>query len=177
MHDYNKLISIFCDVDDFCIDFIKQCNSGISCLNNNFDNNSKKYIDFCPSCNLYLSEVMTITIFFHLSHYRTFKDYYSSFVKENLASYFPKLVSYNRFVELMQNALLPLLVYTKTNCLGKCTGINFIDSTTLDVCDNKRISSHKVFKDIAERGKTSTGWFYGFKLHIIINERGEILSI
>lgn len=59
---------------------------------------------------------------------------------------------------------------------GKCTGISFIDSTTLDVCHNRRIHSHKVFKRIAERGKSSTGWFFGFKLQLVINDKGEILS-
>jgi len=83
-----------------------------------------------------------------------------------LRPYFPKFVSYNRFVELMQEALVPLLLYMTKLRIGKCTGISFIDSTTLDVCHNRRIHSHKVFKGIAERGKSSTGWFYGFKLHL-----------
>ncbi|AJA48427.1 transposase IS4 family protein [Clostridium pasteurianum DSM 525 = ATCC 6013] len=59
---------------------------------------------------------------------------------------------------------------------SKCTRISFIDSTILDVCHNRRIHSHKAFKGIAERGKSSTGWFYGFKLHLVINDKGEILS-
>jgi len=119
---------------------------------------------------------MTITIYFHLSHYRTFKHYYNEYVKKQLKAYFPRLVSYNRFVELMQEALFPLIVYTQKARLGKCSGISFIDSTTLDVCHNRRIHNHKVFEGIATRGKSSTGWFYGFKLHITINECGEILS-
>lgn len=57
-----------------------------------------------------------------------------------------------------------------------CTGISFVDSTTLDVCDSHRIQQHKVFEGIAQRGRSSTGWFYGFKLHLVINDRGEILN-
>lgn len=76
----------------------------------------------------------------------------------------------------MQYATVPLLLYMMKFRVGKCTGISFIDSTTIDVCHNRRIHSHKVFKDTAERGKSSTGWFYGFKLHLVINDRGEILS-
>ncbi len=57
------------------------------------------------------------------------------------------------------------------------TGTYYIDSTKLEVCDNHRIYNHKVFKDIAARGKTSTGWFYGLKLHLIVNEQGELMSI
>lgn len=64
----------------------------------------------------------------------------------------------------------------QTQNSDSCTGITFVDSTTLDVCDSHRIQQHKVFKGIAQRGKSSTGWFYGFKLHLTINERGDILN-
>jgi len=123
-----------------------------------------------------LAEIMTIVIFFHLSNHRTFKWYYKIYVCNFLKNYFPKTLSYNRFVEVMQSAIVPLTVYLMKFRTGKCSGISFLDSTTLDVCHNRRINSHKVFKDMAERGKSSTGWFYGFKLHLIINDEGEILS-
>ena len=71
--------------------------------------------------------------------------------------------------------IFPLFNYLHNN-LGKCSGISFVDSSVLSVCHNKRISSHKVFKGIAKRGKTSTGWFFGFKLHFVINQTGDILS-
>jgi hypothetical protein len=59
---------------------------------------------------------------------------------------------------------------------GKVTGIAFIDSTSIAVCHNKRIRRNKVFRNLAKRGKTTSGWFYGFKLHLIINDKGEILA-
>ncbi|WP_373844822.1 transposase [Clostridium sp.] len=96
---------------------------------------------------------MTITIYFHLSSYRNFKAYYTKYVSTVLRAYFPKLVSYNRFVELMQEALVPLLLYMTKFRNGKCTGISFIDSTTLDVCHNRRIHSHKVFKGNSRKEK------------------------
>ncbi len=86
------------------------------------------------------------------------------------------MVSYNCFVEYIPSALVPLIMYLRTCCLGDCTGISFIDSTALDVCLNQRIHSHKVFAGLAGRGKTSTGWFIGFKLHLVVNDRGEILQ-
>jgi len=89
---------------------------------------------------------------------------------------FPKLVSYNRFVELMQDALLPLAVFLKIKCLGKCTGISFVDSTPLRACHIKREHSHRVLDGIASKGQCSIGWFYGCKLHFIINDKGEILD-
>ena len=61
--------------------------------------------------------------------------------------------------------------------MGTVTGISFIDSTSIAVCKPKRISSNKVFKNIAKLGKTTIGWFYGFKCHIVVNDCGELLSV
>ena len=118
---------------------------------------------------------MTIVIYFHQSHYRNFKAYYTRHISNQLNSEFPDLVSYNRFVELMPRVQLPLLAYF-IHCRGKCSGISFVDSTPIRVCHNLRIPRHKVFSGLARRGKTSTGWFYGFKLHLVVNDEGQILS-
>ncbi|UZQ52072.1 IS982 family transposase [Clostridium kluyveri] len=166
----NLLFEVFYDVDNYCIAFEEYCRSHF------IEENNCSHFSIIKSRNLSLSEVMTIIIYFHLSAYRNFKAYYIKYVSTVLRPYFPELVSYNRFVELMQETLLPLLLYMRKFRTFKCTGISFIDSTTLDVCHNRRIHSHKVFKGIAERGKSSTGWFYGFKLHLVINDKGEILS-
>ncbi len=122
------------------------------------------------------SEVMTILVLFHLSNNKNMKHFYLFYVKQHLKAEFPKTVSYNRFVELMQSVLLPLAFYMKTRCLGDCSGISFVDSTPLRVCHNRRIPSNKVFRDFAQRGKSSMGWFFGFKLHIIVNDKGELLN-
>jgi hypothetical protein len=75
----------------------------------------------------------------------------------------------------MKNLFVPLFAYLLQR-RGEITGIAFIDSTSIDVCHNKRIKRNKVFKGLAKRGKTTSGWFYGVKLHLIINEKGEILA-
>jgi hypothetical protein len=118
---------------------------------------------------------MTIAILFQQSGYRTFKAYYTRHVQQHLRSEFPQLVSYSRFVELLPSVLVPLTVYLQTQ-LGQCSGISFIDSTALAVCKNARISQHRVCAVDAARGKTSVGWFYGFKLHLVVNDRGELLA-
>jgi hypothetical protein len=123
----------------------------------------------CPS------EVMTILIHFHQSHNRTFKAYYTEHVQVHLAKEFPHLVSYPRFVALIAGMMVPLLAYLQSR-FGACTGISFIDSTSLEVCDPKQISGHRVFAADAKRGKTSMGWFFGFKQHLTVNDCGERLS-
>ena len=120
---------------------------------------------------------MTILIHFHQPHYRNFNAYYCEYVQVHLREEFPGLVSYTRFVDFMPSALLPLCAYLRLACFGDCTGISSIGSTSLDVCLNQRISSHKVFAGLVHRGKTSMGWFFGFKLHLIFNDRGEILNV
>jgi hypothetical protein len=161
------LTQIFYDVDNFCKDFKKHLDvysipADLSAL----IKREKKRMS--------LSDIMTILVYFHHSGYRTFKKYYKECGDLNGA--FDGVLSYNRFVELIPQALMPLTIFMNLCCKNKCSGFGFIDSTKLQVCHNLRISRNKVFAGIASRGKTSTGWFYGFKLHLIINERGEIVS-
>ena len=122
------------------------------------------------------AEIMLIMILFHDSGYRCFKHFYLDYVCKHLRHLFPKVVSYNRFVELEREVAIPLALFIKRVLLGKCTGISFVDSTPIRVCRNQRIHIHRTFKGIAQRGKCSMGWFFGFKLHLICNEKGELLN-
>lgn len=121
------------------------------------------------------SEIMTILILFHVLRYRDFKTYYTRHVQVYWRAEFPALVSYSRFIELVSTVLVPLCAYLQS-CLGDCSGISDVDSTALAVCHNRRIGRHRVFREVAARGKTSVGWFYGFKLHLVVNERGDLLA-
>lgn len=161
-----SLLELFVRVDDFCQVFLPFWEGKLIA-----DGSKKRR----RAGQLSVSEIMTIIIHFHQSHYRDFKAYYTDHVCQHLKAEFPKLVSYERFVILMPTVLGPLSAYLKS-LYGRCHGISFIDSTALSVCDNHRIHSHKVFTEIAQRGKGSMGWFYGFKLHLVINDRGEILA-
>lgn len=122
------------------------------------------------------SEVMTILVLFHAMGYKNLKHFYSFYIGKHLKKEFPNLVSYNRFVELQKKAVVPMALFLKTCCLGQCTGISIIDSTPLRSCHIRREKQHKTFKGLATKGHTSTGWFFGFKLHLIINDKGEILD-
>lgn len=122
------------------------------------------------------AEIIVILILFHSGGFRYFKHYYKKHVCKHLRHLFPRLVSYNRFVEQEKEVLLPLTIFIKKVLLETCTGISFVDSTALRICRNQRILSHKTFEGLAERGKSSMGWFFGFKLHLIINDKGEILN-
>lgn len=164
-----QITAIFVLVDDFCQEFQKTL-KGYSI---------EKECGKRPrnrSCALSDSEVITILILFHSMGYRNLKHFYLYYVCVHMKSEFPKQVSYNRFVELQQKVILPMTIFLKTCCLGSCTGISFIDSTPLRVSHIKREKQHKTFKNMASKGQCSIGWFYGFKLHLIINDKGEVLD-
>ncbi len=160
----DKITEIFVLVDEFSIEFNKTISE------HSLGNKPKK------KPKMSNSEVITITILFHFGAFKNLKHFYLYYVNEHLNDEFPQTVSYNRFVELMQKVALPMTLFLKTCCLGECTGISYVDSTPIRVCKNKRIPRHKVFEGIAERGKSTVGYFYGFKLHFIINDKGEILN-
>jgi len=161
-----SLLELFCAVDDFWMEFAPQWER----LQVSSGRERRRAGD------MHESEIMSILIYFHQMRFRDFKTFYTRYVMRHLSSEFPKLVSYNRFVELMPRVLLPLCAYLH-KCYGRCTGISFVDSTALAVCDNHRIKSHKVFSGLAARGKTSMGWFYGFKVHLLTNDLGELLGV
>ncbi len=160
-----SVLELFCDVDDFMLSFGAQFQASQIATGKQRQRSGQ----LCPS------EIMTILIHFHQSHYRTFKAYYTEHVQVHLTSEFPHLVSYTRFVALIPSMLVPLLAYLQSR-YGACTGISFIDSTSLEVCDPKRIPQHRVFARDASRGKSSMGWFFGFKLHLAVNDQGELLA-
>ena len=162
-----SLEELFCHVDDFCQAFEPRWQQQL--LSANLQTRKR------PSA-LTLSEMMTIVIAFHQQRYRTFKDYYTKHVTQYWRGAFPRLLSYPRFVHWMPDLLLPLCAYLH-HCFGRCTGIGFIDATCLKVCHNRRITQHKVFAALAARGKTSVDWFFGFKLHLVVNEHGELLNV
>jgi hypothetical protein len=162
------LTKIFCEIDDFMQEFEGKYKERLIAENGN----KKKY-----NSKLSMSEVMSIVVYYHNYGNRTFKDFYLKTVCKSLKSYFPNLVSYNRFIELMQTVLIPLIAFLKLKKLVKSDTITFIDSTKIRVCHNKRIKRNRTFKGIAELGKSTMGWFYGFKLHIAITETGELCGV
>lgn len=165
----DKIIEIYCIADDFCKEF---------------DQEIKKHqlpsTDACRrrnrSSRLSDSEMITILISFHFGSFRNFKHYYLLYVCKHLQNDFPCLLSYNRFIELENKLLVPFALFLKLVCFGECTGITYADSTKVAVCHNKRIKSNKVFKGLAAVGKSTMGWFFGFKLHLVCNEKGELLN-
>jgi hypothetical protein len=161
-----SVLELFCHVDDFWQMFAPEWEREL--LETGVQRRRRKG-QLCGS------EIMTILIYFHQMRYRDFKSYYTHHVQVYLGGEFPALVSYNRFVELIPSVLVPLCAYLRY-CYGSCTGISFIDSTPLAVCHNRRIGQHKTFAGIAQRGKNSVDWFYGFKLHLVVSDRGQILA-
>jgi hypothetical protein len=160
-------VTVFCAIDDFCQWFEPGW--------------EQRLMELAPKrrrrrAGLCLSEVMTSVVEFHLSGYRTFKDDYLGQVLKYQRPDFPGWVSYNRFVELLPGTRVPLCCFLVSR-FGRCSGISFIDSTQMSVCHTRRIGSHKVMAEFAARGKTRVDWFYGFKLHRVINDPGEWLGV
>lgn len=160
-----KLIEIFIEVDDF-----------IQELHQYLDEKGIAFPEDSADRKMNVSERLTIVIFYHVSGFKCFKWYYQLIIRGQLRSYFPSSYSYERFVNLQQelDTLLGLFLCAH---LAAPTEANFIDSKKLVVCHNKRIKTNRVFRAQARRGKSSTGWFYGFKLHLIINHLGQIVLL
>lgn len=161
----NILTELFCQVDDFCIEFNQQIEQYLL----------EHELTRIRQTKISISEIITLLIYFHQIRYWHFKAFYTFYVQGCLSREFPNLPSYHRFIELVPRAIYPMMIFLN-QLLGKCHGVSIIDSTKLSVCHNKRISQHKVFQHLAKRGKSSTGWFFGFKLHIVINQLGEITA-
>lgn len=159
-------VALYCDVDDFCREFEPQFQQRLLTDGTRSRNREGQ---------LSQSEIMTIVIAFQLSHDRDFKAFYSNLLATG-TGLFPGLVSYQRFNGLMSRLIVPLAGYLKSR-FGTCSGISFVDSTHLAVCGNKRIERNRVFEGLAARGKSTIGWFYGFKLHLAINDCGELLGV
>jgi hypothetical protein len=163
----HQLVAIFCEIDDFCKEFDKNISQPLL----TGPTKGKRG----PECCLSISEIMTIQILFQMIGYRNFKIFYTGFLQLYLKKYFPKLPSYQRFVELIGRGIIPLTLFTQLKC-GKKTGIYYIDGSCLPVCHIKRSKRNKVFKSIADYGKTSVGWFFGLKIHLVINNFGELIA-
>lgn len=162
----DKLTELFCLIDNFCQVFEPRWEQHLLTTGHK----QRRRV-----ASLSLSELMTLAILFHQLRFRHFKIFYQDYVQVYLRREFPTLPSYNRCVELMPRCFEALYAFFQT-IKGLCTGISFIDSTGLAVCHNRRIQRHRVFANCAGRGKSSVDWFFGFKLHLVINHRGEIID-
>ncbi len=165
----DKVTEIFCMIDDFCQEMEKVLDQ--SSLEADLGKRRRN-----RKSTMSNSEVITIMVLFHLKGYRCLKHFYQNHVVPHMQGDFPETVSYNRFVELQKKCALPMVVFLQTCCLGGCTGISFLDSTVIKACHHKREKQNRVFRGIAAKGSGTMGWFFGFKLHIVINDKGEIID-
>lgn len=164
--DVHQLIAIFCEVDDFC--------NTLEDYTHNYMLTGPMKGKRGPASGLAISEIMTILVMFQSSRVRDFKNFYMGLCLY-YKGVFPKLPSYGRFVTLMQRAIFPLSIFTQLKT-GQETGIYYIDSSCLPVCHIRRANRHKTFDAVADYGHTSVGWFFGLKLHLVINNQGELMA-
>lgn len=162
----DTLITLFCIVDEFCEEFYPEWEKTL------IAQGIKKRRR--PS-RITPSEIITIFIYFHMLRFRDFKTYYTRYVLVHLRTYFPFLPSYSHMVNLLKSILVPLCGFVQS-LTGEKTGIYFIDSMIMKVCHIKREKQHRVFKDLAKKSKSTIGWFFGFKMHLVINDKGELMA-
>lgn len=160
------ITELYCFIDDFCKVYEKYEKQKLI-------PSSKKRN---RQCSMNLGEMLTIMVMFHTSYAKNFKYFYKSYIEYLHKEDFPKALSYNRFVELMPRMFMPLNILLHL-LFGEETGLYFIDATTIKACHNKRRYSNKVFAGFAKSGKSSMGFFYGFKLHVVINDKGEFIAL
>ena len=165
----DKVTEIYCLVDEFCQKFEQEFKNIAKLPQDGKQTRNR-------SCQMSDSEMMTILMMYHFGGFDNFKFYYLHYICIHLKKDFPNALSYSRFIQLEHRLFIPMMFLLNTVCFGRCTGITFIDSTKIAICHNKRIYRNSVFQDVAKMGKSSMGWFYGFKLHFVCNDRGEILS-
>jgi hypothetical protein len=166
----DRLVETFCDVDDFCKSVKTQWEAML------VTDGTKPERKHGPEGGLCDSEIMTLLVLYHSSHFKNFKTFYNGIVLGMLRSHFPGAPCYERFLTLTKRVWAWLAFFLASR-RGDKTGIYYIDSTPLVVCHNRRIARHKVFDGLAARGKTSTGWFFGFKLHLVFNHQREIVAL
>jgi hypothetical protein len=167
---FDRLVEDFCQFDDFCQAFCPCWETRL--LRQGAQPARKRG----PRAGLADSEIMTILVLYHSSRFRHFRAFYEGVVLTLLRSAFPKAPCYARFIALTNHVWVPLTVFLLTR-MGRKTGIYYIDSTALPVCHTRRIDRHRVFAGLAGRGKTSLGWFFGFKLHLVFNHQRQIVAL
>lgn len=165
----DKVIEIFCILDESCKNFDAECAKNLRIGDDGQRHRSRKG-------KLSESEIMTIIVCFHFGSFANFKHYYLFYIRQHMAGYFPDAVSYNRFVELMPRVFLRMMLFMRLKAFGRCSGVSFVDSTMIPVCHNMRRYMNKGFKGFAKDGKGTMGWCHGFKLHLLCNDSGEIIT-
>lgn len=160
------LTTLFCTIDDFFLkfepvyyQFLKQ----------------QKTCSRVRCASLNISEIVFIVIWYKCSHFTNFKAFFTS-LNNHHRSLFQGIPCYERMIYLIKRhhlALHALHFYLMKGCEQPYL---WIDSTSLPVCKNQRIQRHKALIQIATRGKSSMGWFFGCKLHVIMNASGHLVS-
>lgn len=166
------IVELYVIIDDFCQKFIPKYKKLMK---------NKGQIHRDRMCMLNSSEIVLIMLLFTQSGYKCFKWYYINEILDGeYRHYFNSVPSYNRFVELMPRSMQVLfrfMKYLMFTVRQQQNEVEYIDSTKIPVCHNKRTSSNKVFDGSATIGKSSMGWFWGFKLHFTCDTQGNITNL
>jgi len=128
---------------------------------------------------LSLPAILTLGIFRFATGVKDVKHYHRKLVS-SYSQELGRIPNYGNFNALMNQATPYVIFLLEWICYSNkstSNGAYFLDATSLKVCENKRIFDHKVCEDIAQRGKSSMGWFFGFKLHVVCDSLGRLVSL
>ena len=133
-----------------------------------------------PKPKLSISEVVTLNIIRFYVRSADLKTFYK-LAKDRYSAEFPDLPNYENFLKATNKSFIAMILFLQfVLYLGrqKCrSGIHFIDSTSLQICKNYNIYRNKVGSGLANRGRSTKGWFFGFKLHGVCNKEGFMEDI
>jgi hypothetical protein len=166
---FDRLVEYFCAFDDFEQSVRAQHKATLL-------TNGEVERRHGPEGGLVDSEIMTILVMYHGSRFQDFKTFYNTVIRGYFHAFFPGAPCYERFLTLTKRAWV-LLTFFLVSRRGRKTDIYYIDSTALPVCHIKRQAKHRVFSGLASWGRTSVGWFFGFKLHLVFNNEREIVAL
>lgn len=167
------LVTIYCFVDDFLKMIVTSIRFALVRPDHTHPPTKKH--------NLSIAELISLAIFRFFTGHKNWKDFY-----QHVATYhtqdFPCLPVYKNFLAAVNTLswFAQVLLQGFMNMFQRFTPLGtpkFADSTKLKVCEIKREFSHKVCLGLAKKSKSTMGWFYGFKLHIICNELMQILNV
>ena len=168
----NSLITLYCIVDDF-INKILETSVGKKNL-------ALYYGRRGPRRRMSIADVVTLNLVRIFDRTGDLKTFHKN-AQVYYATYFPNLTNYENFLKATNRSIGFIMAFVQyqlyLNRMNCTEDVFYVDSTPITVCENRYIPSHRVTKGFASRGKSTKGWFFGFKLQGICTADGTLVKL